>query len=484
MMSRPKRLHPISIFVGLGGKLKKTFFPLIAFIFFNHSGEDKVLFSIITTMVVIFFTFLSSLISWFRHTYQLDNSVLRIESGVFIRKKRYISFDRMQSIDISEGILQRMFGLVRLQIETAGGNLHDGAEAVLSAISKKDAVFLQASFTAYKKTGQLEITPFSTPLYQMTTYQLFLLSFTSGGFGVAVSVIIAFLSQLDDFVSIKKIFGRISLASGGPFQTIVFFLVVFFFIWVVAMIRTLLKYANFSVLKSGNELVISQGLLEKRQITIPINRIQAVHLKESIVHQWTGNASVFLESAGGTSIHSEGSSILLMPMVKVKQLNLMIELFLNDYHLSSDFKPVPKRSLLRYMIRSWYFVVPMIILSFIFLKTFGFLSLLIWIVVTFWAFLKYKDAGWNLHNQQLNIRYRALIRHSFFMKKNKIQALKVHESYFQSRKGLATLNIFIKSGKRVDLAYVTDIDREDAEEIFSWYMKMKRLTPLSEVNQN
>ncbi len=42
----------------------------------------------------------------------------RIESGVFVRKKRYIKFDRIHGIDISEGIIQRVFSLVKLNIET------------------------------------------------------------------------------------------------------------------------------------------------------------------------------------------------------------------------------------------------------------------------------------------------------------------------------------------------------------------------------
>ena len=55
---------------------------------------------------------------------------------VFVRKNRYIRFERIHSVDVSEGIIQRLFGLVKVNIETAGGSK---AEAVLSAIRKEEA---------------------------------------------------------------------------------------------------------------------------------------------------------------------------------------------------------------------------------------------------------------------------------------------------------------------------------------------------------
>ncbi|MDQ7862815.1 PH domain-containing protein [Peribacillus frigoritolerans] len=59
-----------------------------------------------------------------------------------------MKFDRIHSIDISEGIIQRVFSLVKLNIETAGGSQ---ADAVLSAISKSDADRINAFISEEKK---------------------------------------------------------------------------------------------------------------------------------------------------------------------------------------------------------------------------------------------------------------------------------------------------------------------------------------------
>ncbi|MDP4086412.1 MAG: PH domain-containing protein [Bacillota bacterium] len=473
-MYKPKRLHPISILVSLGGKIKKLLFPLLAVLFFGQKGSDKAFISLIISLIVIFFSFFSSFISWFRFTYFFEDGELRMEHGVFIRKKRHIPFERIQSIDISQGVLQRMFGLVRVQMETAGGVLSDGAEAVLSAISKREAEFIQAGFSSFKKIGQMVAAPDSTPVYQITTGQLLLLSLTSGGVGVIISAMLAFLSQMDDMVPLRKIFGRVVYPTASSLLLVVSIAFLgLFVLWIVALIRTMLKYANFTVTKNDDDLVISQGLFEKRQITIPLNRIQAIRLSESFVRQLTGYASVFIESAGGTSVSSEGSSVVLLPMVKADKINSIIGPFLKDYQITSMFNPIPKRAMYRYIFKTWYIGIPIVILSLYFLKLWGLFSLIFLLGISIWAILKFKDAGWNIENQQLSIRYRLLIRHTLFMKKNKIQALKVHESYFQRKKNLATVDAFIKSGKGMSGGHVTDLDQKDIQDIFIWYAAKK-----------
>src|SRR5690606_39347729 len=63
-------------------------------------------------------------ISWLRYTYRVEDMELRIEYGLFVKKKRYIPFDRIQSLDFSEHILHRPFGLVKVKVETARSEEH------------------------------------------------------------------------------------------------------------------------------------------------------------------------------------------------------------------------------------------------------------------------------------------------------------------------------------------------------------------------
>jgi putative membrane protein len=477
MMFEAKRLHPISIFIQSGKTIKRFIFSLVPFVFIKHSGKDIIIFGLIALMILVLAIFLISLLSWVRYTYRMENGELRIEYGLFIRKKRYIPVERIQSLDLSEGVLQQMFGLVKVQVETAGGGHTEEAEIVLTAIAKLEAQILQNYVASSKNIDDLQdnqaLEP--APIYRISSSELLLLSLTSGGAGVVVSAVMAFLSQLDNFIPYKKLFGRFEHWAESSIITVaVLVFIGLLLAWLIAFARTMLKYANFTLVKSENELIISQGLLEKRRITVPIKRIQAVRISENMIRQLLGYATVYIESAGGSSTHIESSKVMLLPMVRLKRVAEMIEPNLKEYRIISAFNPVPKKALIRYIIRSWYIPVPIVIASLVFLKIWGFLSFILLGVMTVLAVLKYKSAGWNIDSQQLSLRFRGIVRTTVFMRRNKIQSLEIRESYFQRRKNLGTIKASIKSGAGPSGGAVVDLRGEDMKKIYHWYSRYKK----------
>ena len=478
-MSKPKRLHPIVSILHTGKRIRNLLIPLLAI---NFSGakdsKEQLWISLAGSFIAIIITFFTGILSWMRFTYRFENDELRIEYGVFVRKKRYIPFDRIQSIDLSEGVLQRLFGLVKVQIETAGGGGGEEAEAVLTAITKEDARVIQEFVAAAKDPGinTAEAAQEKEAIYKITTNQLMLLSLTSGGVGVVISAVFALLSQLDDFIPYKRLFGGgiEKWALHNLILISIFVFIGFFIAWIIALVMTTMKYANFSVVKTEKDIVISRGLLEKRQITIPLNRIQAIRISENNIRQILGYGTVYVESAGGSAANQEGANVTLLPIVKLQQIRSILEPYLPEYHFRYSFTPVPKRALLRYIVRSSFVVVPIVIVSLIFLKVWGLLSLLILAVVLGNAVLKYKAAGWSLDQQQLSLRFRTMNRITVLMKKNRIQSLEMRESHFQRKRELGTIEANVKSGFGGAGGTVIDIERSDLQKIYDWYSRKKR----------
>jgi putative membrane protein len=475
-MSEPKRLHPIVIVLTIGKRIKDVIFSFIALFFIWNKGDGSKLLLFGASAIAIIGIILVSILSWLRFTYRLEENELRIEYGIFVRKKRYIPLERIQSLDISEGLLQRLCGMVKVQIETAGGGGSDEAEAVLSAISKEEARYIQ-EYVAGAKNPSVQNDEFvpenpSHFVYKITPSQLVLLSLTSGGVGVVISAVLAFFSQVDDFIPYEKVFRGIEQWAVSNLIMIVLFIIAGLILaWILALFGTMLKYANFQVTKTEHDLVISQGLIEKRQITIPLTRIQAIRINENIVRQWLGYGAVSVESAGGSASNKEGSKVLLLPLVKLDDIEEILGPYLTEYQFTSSFTSVPKRAMGRYIFRSWFIVVPLVVVSMMFLKVWGLLSLIILAIVTFWGVLKYKDAGWSLEKQQLSLRYRSIVRTTVFIKKSKIQSLELKESYFQRRKDLATLEAFVKVGFGGAGGRVPDMDLKDVKKVYTWFSK-------------
>src|SRR5699024_4132744 len=146
-------------------------------------------------------------ISWLRFSYRVEEGELFIEQGVLVRKKLYLTADRIQVIDISAGVVQRLFGLVAVEVKTAGST---SKQAKISALSREKAELLKDRLrramdeeTAQTIEGTKEEAMAAT--YTLGMRELLIAATTSGRMGVALSVVGAGFSQIDQLLSEEQI---------------------------------------------------------------------------------------------------------------------------------------------------------------------------------------------------------------------------------------------------------------------------------------
>ncbi|MBY0121168.1 PH domain-containing protein [Bacillus sp. S/N-304-OC-R1] len=476
-MSEPKRLHPISAVVNFLKQLKELIIPFFVFVVFGSKNGS---FQFIMSIVVIIIILILGIISWLRFTYRLEEGELRIEYGVFIRKKRYIPFERIQSLDLSEGILQRPFGLVKVKVETAGSSKGE-AEAVLTAITKEEANFIQHTlFSAKNKIDEQSTELFEKSsqeediLYKITPRELLLLASTSGGAGVVFSAFFAFVFQFEEIIPYERLFrGLEDIISSGVILVSILVFIGFLFAWVVALIGTMIKYAEFTVKKLGEDLIITRGLLEKRQLTIPLHRIQAIRITENVIRQPLGFGTVYLESAGGSAIDQDSARVMLLPIIKKDRVAEILSPYLKQYVFEANMNRAPGRALKRYLLRGILFSLPAAAIPIIFFRPWGYFGLMFVLISMVWAVLRFKDTGWSIADLQLTLRYRTVNKTTVYMNRNRIQSLRIQESYFQRRKELGTISAVVMSGTGGTGGTVVDLDKMDIQEIYKWYSYTK-----------
>jgi putative membrane protein len=477
MMSDPQRLHPIAAIINMLRQLKELIVPILFITVFGSSNEG--VFYLIAVGGGLGLVLLSGILSWYRFTYRIEEGELRIEHGLFIRKKRYIPFERIQSVDVSEGILQRPFGLVKLKVETAGGAKTEDAEAVLTAIRKEEAAQIHDILMSVKKShernesekGEVPAREESI-IYRLSGGDLLLLASTSGGVGVVISAVIAFFFQFDEIIPYEKVYKEVEvfIANGIIFISMVVFLGLLV-AWIISVIGTMLKYANFTLKIVDQDLIITRGLLERRQITIPLKRIQAIRISENIARQPLGRASVYVESAGGSTLNEEGSKVLVLPLIKKQEIAKTLEPFLKEYPFRTQLNKPPNRALGRYLIRDVMLIIPVVIAISYFFRPWGYISLLFILTSVIWSTLKFKDAGWGLERDFLTLRYRTFVKSTVVMQREKVQSLTAQKSLFQGKKRLANIEAVVKSGHSGSGGHVKDLEDKDVKVIYLWFSR-------------
>ena len=150
-MYEPHRLHPAAILVFIGRNLRQMWqvllpwFAIIVSKWSSFKGWGTFLLALTIVIYILYTT-----LYWMRYHYSIQGQELLLESGLFIRKKISIPLERIHGVQISQGLVQRLFGLVKLEVETAGG----GKKAEVSLdIEMKDEVFRDAY---YNKIWSLE----------------------------------------------------------------------------------------------------------------------------------------------------------------------------------------------------------------------------------------------------------------------------------------------------------------------------------------
>ncbi|MEY8192946.1 PH domain-containing protein [Peribacillus simplex] len=479
-MSEPKRLHPIAVLLNIIKSIKELVIPFLLVVVIPGKNEGiPGWIQPLVIAIIILFIIGNAFLQWLRFTYRMEEGEFRIESGVFVRKKRYIKYDRIHSIDISEGIVQRIFSLVKLNIETAGGSQ---ADAVLSAIRKSDAdrinAFISEEKNANNPSGkdknEVADNAKSSSVFKQTLPQLFVMAATSGAVGVFLSGAIAFISQFDEMIPFERIFKDYEdFIEMGTIILTLFALVALLVVYVLATLSMVIKYASFTVIKTDEEIVISRGLLEKRQLTIPIHKIQGIRIMENLIRKPLGLATVYIEYAGGSMEDKESLSIMLFPLIRKKHLHEKILEILPVYETTTEMTPIPKRALSRYVFHKFLYLIPIIGALVWFFRPWGYLSLLLVPLAIFWAYMQYRDAGWNIEGDLLILSSRFFSKQTLIMQRSRIQSITYKKSWFQNRKELATISASVKSGITSRVGMVADVEEKDCLIIKSWYLPKK-----------
>lgn len=357
-----RRLHPIAIMAGLGKELKNMVVPLLV-IMAAGSRHGFSWTDILVPLAALIYTLVMGVLSWLRFTYEWDDTCLVVEEGVFVRKKRSIPLERIHGISVTEGIWQRMAGVVQVHIETAGDALGE-AEVTLRAISREEARRLQRCVEQAKHKAENASHPeplANRPhpvLFTLSMKEVWVASLTSGGALGVVAALCGFLSQLGDFIPYEALVRDIQSTWNGHGRWYIALLILSILLaaYGVAIVQNMIRYASFVVRKQEDTIVIARGWLERKAVSVPVDRVQGVVIHENWLRRFFGYASVSIIHAGGALDGGPSGEVVLCPLVKKHRIVPIVQACLPEYRLDVPFCPLPQRAKSRYMLRPLYWV--------------------------------------------------------------------------------------------------------------------------------
>lgn len=458
-----QRQHPIAAVSRAVTMIRANLITILIFLFIGARSESfSFLFMIGGGFALLM---VSGVLDWWRFLFKVEEGEMHIKRGIFVRQDIYLTKDRVQVIDISSGVIQRMFGLVKIDIQTAGAT---SRAAMIEAVPLDTATIIKQKLSKNGGDEDNESDEVSSQMqshvYGLPNKDLLVAASTSGRFGIALSVLGTLFSQVEPAIRESNMFEYIF--SLLPAQTDTFLIasiiIVFIIIaWLISFFSTLFMYGDFSLEIKKDELIISRGIFEKKRITVPYKRIQALYVTEGILRQPMGFCSVHIHSAGYGDEQGSGS-IVLFPLIRRDKVEALLEKVVPHYNIKLEGIKPPARAIRRYIFRSAALLT--LITGILYLL----LPLLAWIwllplLSVLWGWLKYRDAaiGWDEHN--VIISDRTLSKTIAIVKKDRIQDLSVSASWIQRFRNLSNAEIHVASGDHGSSFSVIDIEESDAE---------------------
>jgi putative membrane protein len=369
-------------------------------------------------------------VKWSTTRYGVDERAIHHRTGLIKVEDTDVPLARVEALDVQQGLLQRLFGVQAVHVQTGGGG--KGGEIVLPALGPEQVRELRERVgvppPAADPATRMRLGAGGLLLAALTTGQLgIILPVLAGGFQIAQqaleeqggrSAVRALPDTLDGWLAVAGVL------LGAA--------------WALSVLGAVVAFAGFTVARDGDRLRIRRGLLARREATIPVARVRAVRVVEGLLRRPLGLAALHIEVTGYAEEASAART--LFPLLRTRGVRSALECLLPELADEPGVLARPPG-------RAWrrYLLAP----ALAGLLAGGGAAIALespWPLVALAAGVAYgqarwRAAGWRLHEGRLAVRSLRLARVTVLAPARNRESHELAQSVLQRRARLADLRV-------------------------------------------
>lgn len=305
------RLHPATLPLRILSDAKSLLLPGLVVLWFARGGKWE-----LWLMLLFVPSAVIEIVRYLALRYRFTAEELIVRHQLVFTRERHIPYRRIHNVDLVQGPLQRAFGVADVQVQTASGSKPEAQFRMLA---------LDAAAMLRRRTGAGGTTPTDDPLpaaaprptgdrlVQLDARELVRLGLIVNQGAALVAVALGALWQLDVFDDIEwpEHWPALERAADVPWSLLIagglaIAVGVILLLAALSIAWTIARFHDFRLVRDGDDLRITCGLLTRRTSTIPRRRIQFLTLHRSPLHRLFGRTSIRVETAGGSGSEDPG----------------------------------------------------------------------------------------------------------------------------------------------------------------------------------
>ncbi|NQU51842.1 MAG: PH domain-containing protein [Bacteroidetes bacterium] len=445
----------------------RMFWPMVLILVFQKEiFENKMVWGIIGIAIFILLI-IHSILFYLNFYFYVTNGEFILKKGYLRKKILTIPLDRIQSVNTKQNLLQQLLNVVTLEIDTAGTV---GKELKIHALEKPFATELQnqlRSGKAKKLAGetdtQVEINDVTEKLIlKLTPIDLLKIGISQNHLRTGL-IILAFGFQI--FQKIQDIYEEkaeeysselVNYMSNSNWALLIFLIIFFLIISILySLVSTAIKYFDFKLLKKEDAYRVESGLVNKRNVIIPLNKVQELNWETGPIKKQFGIYNLVFKQA--VSGQNRRQQLVDAPGCLTEHL----ELLKNDLFGKDELSEMPKIHSDRYYFRRLWILygwIPVILATpFLFSNWRFWIGVFVWLIISgAYGFLILNKRYFRINGKQIRISKGAISHKWKQMELFKIQAVEFRQTIFQKRRSLASLHLMNASGT-MTIPYINEL---------------------------
>ena len=462
----------------------RSLWPILLSFFVGGRDNDR--FGMIIGYVAIgfaAFNLIGSVLTYFRFYFHIEDGAVIIDKGILRRTKTNIPFERIQTINFKQNILHQIFGVVSLEIDTAGAKK---AEMTIDALKKEDAEALRSFILAEKaqiiakeeKSNIEEAEIFEEEddevILHLTVPDLFKVGVSQNHlrsmgllFAFVFSILNEITEDIPELVADELSTYNSELLNTGWVMFLITSILVIIISFIYSLVTTILGNYDLklSIRQSGLKLV--KGLLNREEISVNKKKVQIVSWSDNPIRMAFKMFTLQIAQASSAEVDQLKSKIRVPGSYQSQVDRVIKTVFPANYYREEPKHPVS--ILLKYRLFVFLGLLPTIagLATYYFIEWQALFFLIwaafIWLIISIY----YRKRSFEVNDELLRNNRGTFGHHYELTQLYKIQSVEIKQSWYQRRKALATVSLYTAAGT-VKIPFIR-LDQAESLENFVLY---------------
>jgi len=448
-------------------KVIRIFWPLLLLYVFKGNAskmmEPKWLIGLLILVLVMI---AHSILTWYNFYFLIKDNEFVLRKGYLKRVVIAIPFEKIVSINLKQGLIQQVLGVVQLEVDSAGSKKK---EVAIYAISREIAEALKEQLASYKMErsdkdefqSDVESLEEKETVLQLSFKDLLRISIAKNHLR-GLLIILAFGNNI--YYQLKDLFeSEVNLAADKTESFIqhsssmaIAGMVIFVLLvsLIISMAEVFLRYYDFNMKSFANAFSLQSGLLKRKNITIPFSKIQRLIRSINPIQKCLNISNIQLVQANSVEVSKEKDKVSI-PGCDDQMFKDLCDKIYEDPFSQETYDTKPQKVFLyRYFTFTFLIMsIPVLALSLEF-NWMWYLEILVPFIAAGIAYLTYYRRNYQMSSDFLQVHSGMIAKDYSIIEVYKVQTVHIKRTFFQRRNGTASLNLGM-AGSVVRIDYIS-----------------------------